>query len=513
MQMLKKLKEISLALLPILVIVLLVHFTLFKIDTSDLVKFIISLVLIAIGEVLFFTGIDSTIMPMGELMVGAVNKMSRLVVFIVFAIIFGFFATIAEPDVTIFSEQLLSSGLIGSTRALIFCIGAGVGLFIAFATIRIIKNIKLKYIYLGVFAIIFFLCTQVDSSLIAVAFDAGGATTGIITVPFLLAISTGISSKFHKSGEKSNETFGMVGLASLGPIVAVLLYFWIGGGQSSNTTLVENANLFVTTLKNSAYAILPISITFLIYDLLFIKLPTKKKLEFIIGMVITFVGLFMFLYGIELGLSNIGTIIGDVLEKLDNWIVILISFVFGFIITFSEPSVIVLSKKVEKTTKNSISYKVVLISIAISMAISIMLASLKILYNINFFYIVLVGYLIALVLMFFVPQVFTGIAFDSGGVASGPMTSAFVLPIMLSLANASSDISLGFGLVGIVALSPIVVIQILGLIYRINIAVKTSKEHKNAVRVEYSSSVYSNIKNLEEEYNKMISEGKNETES
>ena len=189
MRFLKKLRDIVLALLPILVIVLFVHLFFYKIDTKLLIGFFVSAFVIAFGEALFLTGVDSTIIPMGELMVNTVNKLSKLIIFVIFAAIFGFFATIAEPDVSVFVTQLFKTGVFNSKILIVFCIGAGVGIFTALSIFRIIKNIELKYIYFAIFALIFLLCCFVKSEYIALAFDAGGATTGMISAPFLLAIA------------------------------------------------------------------------------------------------------------------------------------------------------------------------------------------------------------------------------------------------------------------------------------------------------------------------------------
>jgi len=439
-------------------------------------------------------------MPMGDLMVNSVNKASKFIIFILFAMVFGFCATVAEPDVTVFSNQIMSSGIGISRTLLIFFIGSGVGIFIALGIFRIIKNIEVKYVYTVLFAVIFLLCTQVKPEHIAIAFDAGGATTGIITAPFLLAISAGVSRKFNKKNT-NREVFGMLGLASLGPVVAVLLFFVCFGDKAE--TLIESSaqiNIFLNVLKSASLAIIPLTIVFYIYDLIFIKLPMKRKLEFLFGLGLTFVGLFMFLFGIDFGISEMGTMIGNFISTLSVPVIIVLCLVLGFIITFSEPSVIVLSKQVQSATKGSIPYYVVMLAIAFSMAIAILLSALKIIFNINFFYIILIGYLIALVLMYIVPSIFTSLAFDSGGVASGPMTSAFILPIMIALASQTTSAVDGFGLIGIVAMSPIVVLQLLGVVYRIENAVKERNEKKKALRISYSTEMYSNMEALEEEY-------------
>lgn len=506
MQFLKRFKDIFLALLPIVVIVFLVHFCFYKIDTNILIGFLISVVLICVGETFFLAGVDSTIMPMGDLMVDAVNKASKFAVFIMFSIVFGLFATIAEPDVTLFSEQVVAAGINVPKTALIFFIGAGVGLFITIGIQRIIKNINIKYIYLVLFAVIFLLSTQVKQEHIAIAFDAGGATTGIVTAPFLLAISSGVTSKFTKDND-NNEVFGMLGLASLGPIIAVLLFFVIFGSKAGEAVETsEQINIFLSTLRQSSLAIIPLSLVFYVYDLIFIKLPARKKLELLIGLLMTFGGLFLFLFGIEYGIGKMGTVIGEFLATLDTPLMIIVCICFGFVITFSEPSVIVLSREVQTSTKGNIPSIVVLVAIAIAMAFAILISALKIVYSINFFYIILIGYLIALVLMFVVPEMFTSLAFDSGGVASGPMTSAFILPIMISFAAQTSSAIDGFGLIGIVSMSPIIVLQLLGLVYRFELSHKSKLDKRFSVNLSYTMDMYSNMTYLEEEHKRKYGE-------
>ena len=506
MQLLKKFRNIFLALVPIMAVVLIIHLFFYNIATEILIKFFISVLLICIGDVLFLTGVDSTIMPMGELMVSSVNKASKFVVFVVFAVVFGFCATIAEPDVTILTEQISMANIGISKNLFIFFIGAGVGLFLALGILKLIKNIELKYIYLILFALIFLLGTQVKSEHLAIAFDAGGATTGIITAPFLLAIANGISNRFTMS-DKKNEVFGMVGLASFGPVIAVLLFFIFFGSNVDNGTIsAENLNLFLTVLSNSALAIIPLAVVFLIYDLLLIKLPIKRKLRFLFGLLVTFIGLCLFLFGIEFGIAGIGTEIGNFVATLSPAVIIIFCIILGFIITFTEPSVVVLAKQVQSVTKGNIPYVLVMFAIAISMSVAITLSALKIIYQINFFYIILIGYALALILMFFVPSIFTGLAFDSGGVASGPMTSAFVLPIMIALASQTTSSVDGFGLIGIVGMCPIVIIQLLGLIFNFVVMHNNKKEQRKAIRLSYSADMYSNIEELEAEYQKMKEE-------
>lgn len=509
MKFLKRVKDTFLALLPLAVIVLFVHLFFYRFDTSVLIKFLIAVAIASIGEAFLLSGIDSTIMPMGELMVQSVNKASRFVIFIFFAIAFGAFATIAEPDVSVFAGQVVTSGVGISKSALVFLIGAGVGVAIAFGVIRIIKNIDIKYVYLFIFASIFLLCTQVPSDYIALAFDAGGATTGVITAPFLLAISSGISNKTSKNDNK--EVFGMVGIASLGPIISSLLAFLVlNKSGNGNAEIVQNLSVFIEVLKQTTLAIIPLTIIFFVYDILVIKLPIGKKLSLMLGLCITFVGLYLFLFSIDFGITEMGKHIGMFVQTLSLPTVIVFCVVIGFIITFTEPSVVVLARQVQEATKGNISSFVVIISIAVSMAIAILTAVLKIVYSINIFYIILVGYFIALALMFFVPSLFTGLAFDSGGVASGPMTSAFLLPIMIQFASGSSSALSGFGIIGIVSLSPIIVLQLLGFVYKVELNKQDVLDKRRAINVSYTLDMYSNIESLENEYKLINRKRKNE---
>lgn len=510
MQLIKRIRDTFLALLPIMAVVLIIHLFFYKIETDILIKFFISVLFVCIGEALLLTGIDSTIMPMGELMVGSVNKASKFFIFIFFAVIFGFCATIAEPDISILTEQITGLGIHVNKGLFVFFVGAGVGLFIALGIARLVRAIELKYVYVVMFAIVFLLATQVKSEYIAIAFDAGGATVGIVTAPFLLAVASGISSKVSKSNEKK-ETFGLIGIASVGPILSVLLFFICFGSKIENGTIsTEQVNIFLSVLKNVSLAIIPLLLVFFVYDILLLKLPMKRKFSLLIGTGITFVGLYLFLFGIDFGISKIGTVIGNFVATLSPGLIIFLSVILGFIITFTEPSVVVLSKQVSVSTKGNISSVLVMISIAISMSAAIALSALKILFNLNFFYIILIGYLIALILMFFVPGFFTGLAFDSGGVASGPMTSAFVLPIMIALASNTSSSLNGFGLIGIVGMCPIVVLQLLGLAYQFKIIRKTRMEQRKLLHVSYGVNMYSNIEKLEEEYRLLMEKKKNE---
>lgn len=495
----KKLRDVTLSVLPIAAIILVLHFTVCKFETSLLIKFLVSIVLICIGEVLFLTGVDSTIMPMGEMVGTHANKVSNFFLFLLFAFLFGMFATIAEPDVMIFSNEILSLGIISINKTLLlFLIGAGVGLFIAFALIRIVKHFSIKIVYLVCLVIIFVLASFAPQSLIAVAFDAGGSTVGIITTPFLLALTAGI---VNKSSKKDSDNFGVIGIAGLGPIIALLiLSLFVQGSGAEQIIQSTNYNIFVEVLYNTIMAIVPLVGVFYIFQILFIKLPKRKKIGLAIGILVTFVGLYLFLFGINYALIEVGTQIGLALSEVNIYLVLLVYALFAFSIVFTEPSIRVLGAQVEAETQGNINRKIVSISMSISMCLAVIIAVIRIKYNISIWYFLGVGYGLIALLMIFSSSLFTSISFDSGGVASGPMSSAILMPAMVAMSSSAAE---GFGFIAIMAMVPVLVLETIGVIYNVKVYKAKKDRFKLAARIAYGADKYSNMDKLEARHSKL----------
>ena len=498
-----KLKDVGLSMLPILLVVLLLNFGFHSFSSSLMLKFVASVFIITIGEVLFLTGVDSSVMKMGDRVGRSVNKFSKLAVILFFAFIFGLFATVAEPDLSVLSAQASFTGLLNVPKFLfIFVVGAGVGVFVAFALFRIVKNINYKLVMLAIFVFIFIVAIFVPNNLIALAFDTGGATTGIITSPFLLALASGIAK--NKSSVSHSDNFGVVGIASTGPILAILLLSLIAGVRG-NTVEVANSldlNIFLDVLINTMLAFLPLVLVYVIFDLCFLKTSKKKKIKMFLGSLITFVGLYLFLFGIDFGMIEMGEEVGLFLASKSPAFVILVSVIIGFLITFTEPAVRVLGAQVESVSQGNIRRVVVTIAIAVSMMLAVSLSSIKIMYNISIWYILGIGYGIILLLMPFSSSTFVAIAFDSGGVASGPMSAAFILPLMIGFASQNGGNVEGFGLIAIVGMMPIFVLEVLGIVYKIKVNANSSRQYKKALRISYGLDMYSNIESLEEAYNR-----------
>lgn len=499
--LLSKFKDVGLGVLPILLVVLVLHLSFSAFDSNLLWKFVLSLAIIVVGEVLFFSGIDGSVMKMGAYVGDSVNKFSKFAVILFFSFIFGMVATIAEPDVSVLAEQVIENGMNINKFLFIFMIGAGVGVFVAFALFRIVKSINYKVVILFIFACIFIICIFVPNNIVSIAFDAGGATTGIVTSPFLLALASGIA---RNKGSKSNDdNFGVIGIASLGPVLAVAFLGLLTAGSKNSVVITEESlNIFVNVLLNAMLGMIPLLLIFYIFDICFLKLPKKKKISLSISSVVTFVGLYFFLLGIELGVMDMGTAVGEFLSTKSTAFAIVFALIVGFLITFTEPAVQVLGTQVDDVTQGNIKKSSVVVAIAIAMMLAVSIFVLKIIFNLSIWWIVGIGYGLVLVLMPFSSTNFVSIAFDSGGVASGPMCAAFILPMMIGFAGGNGDSANGFGLIASVGMMPILVLEILGVIYKIKLSAHERKEYQKALQISYSMDIFSNIEKLEEEFNK-----------
>ena len=497
--LLEKFKDVGLSVLPIMLVVLVINFGFAHFDTPLIIRFVASIFIIITGEVLFLSGIEGSIMKMGDYVGNSVNKFSRLAVVLFFAFIFGLCATVAEPDVNVLSNQVIDAGLNIPKFLFIFMIGAGVGAFVSFSLFRIIKDINYKLVIFVIFIFVFILTIFVPDNFVKIAFDAGGATTGIITSPFLLALSSGIAK--NKNSVSHSDNFGVIGIASTGPILAVLFLSLITMGQGNASVINSiDVNIFLEVLFDTSISILPLLFVFFIFDFIFLKIPKKKKISLLIGSLVTFVGLYLFLFGIDFGLVDMGREVGLFLASQKPIFAILISVILGFLITFTEPSVRILGAQVEDVTQGNIRKTAVTIAIAISMIFAVTLSTLKIMFHIPFMIIIAVLYGIIILMLPFSSTTFTAIAFDSGGVASGPMSAAFILPLMIGFASASGSSLEGFGLIAIVGAFPILILEAIGVAYNIKMRALKTKEYKKNLRISYGIDVYSNIDALEEVY-------------
>ena len=430
-----------------------------------------------LGMTMFTLGADNAMMPMGNKMGAYLSKNKKLWFLILVCFLLGTFITLAEPDLKVLADQ--ASYLPSIT--LIVTVSVGVGLFLVLAALRVVFKISLSKLLIISYLIVFVITALIPSEFIPLSFDSGGVTTGPITVPFIMALGIGIASV--NGGENSkNDSFGLIGLCSIGPILSVLLLslFFKNGNttyisESSNSNIL---NYIILCSEEILIALSPIVILFFVFQFLFLKMPKKSLIKIIISIVYTFVGLVLFLVGVNYGFSSVGTYIGEVIASKNNILLVILGMVMGMLTILAEPAVYVLNKQVEEISSGLISKKSLTISLALGVSIAVGLAMLRIVLDIPILYVLIPGYLIALLLTFLTPKLFTAIAFDSGGVASGPVAATFILPFAIGACSTigNSIVLDAFGLVAFIALTPLISIQVLGIIYNHKINKKTDKD-------------------------------------
>ncbi len=475
--LLLKIKESSISLLPIILIVLIISFTsLVTLTSAEYIALAVSSVFLIIGMSLFNLGADIAMQPMGEYVGSGLTKTKKLGILLISCFVMGLLITIAEPDLSVLANQV--STVINSTL-LIVTVGIGVGLFLLIAILKIVfkKNLSslLMFFYMLAFAFCALLINSGKTNFISMSFDSGGVTTGPITVPFIMALGLGIASTI--GGNDSNEnSFGLVALCSIGPILAVMLLSLFSNGTLSYTLDVNEY-----TLKNSVSGILSLLLTkaidvikalgliiifFFALNFMILKLPKKKLKSIAIGILFAYVGLVIFLTCVEVSFMPIGYKFGFSIANSNKFILVAFAFLLGMVTVIAEPAVYVLNKQVEEVTGGTVSKKSMMIALSIGVGLSICLSVIRIIFNFSILYYLIPGYFISLGLAFFVPKIYTAIAFDSGGVASGPMTSSFILPFAIgacfALQGESEILNLGFGIVAMVAMTPLIAIQVLG---------------------------------------------------
>ncbi|KAF5029421.1 hypothetical protein DSECCO2_648770 [anaerobic digester metagenome] len=459
------------------------------------ILFLMSSVFLILGMGLFTLGADIAMVPMGEAVGSAISKSKKIWLIIVAAFLMGLAITVAEPDLTVLAQQVPMV----PNRILIYTIGFGVGFFLVVALLRIVLGLSLRLLLAISYLILGVLAFFIPSDVLSVAFDSGGVTTGPVTVPFMIALGIGVAS-VRTGPNAENDSFGIVALCSVGPIIAVLflgLFFDMSSsGYTFSVTEINGvASVFriygegmLHQAKNVALALSPIVVISIVFQIFLLKLPKIKMKRIGFGLIYTYLGLVLFLTSVNVGFLPVGNFLGGALASLDAaWKLLLPAMVMGFFVVAAEPAIHVLKKQVEEITVGAIPQKALLLSLSIGVSISLGLAMVRVLTGLPIWYILIPGYGLALLLTLFVPKIFTAIAFDSGGVASGPMTATFLLPFSIGACAAvgGNIITDAFGLVAMVALTPLITVQLLGLIY----VLKTRRDQKAEMRMMFDGEI------------------------
>ncbi len=466
-------KESLTSVLPIAIIVLILSVTCVSLDAGVFVLFLFGTILLILGMSFFTIGSSISMEPLGDGIGKSLNKNSKIILPLIICFILGLLITVSEPDLQVLAEQVPTI----PNAMLISCVGVGVGIFLSITLIRSKKEISLRTLLLVFYALIIGLAFFAPDEFVPTAFDSGGVTTGPITVPFIMALGAGLASS--KKGKHTGEhSFGLVALCSIGPILSVLLLSTFYKPHPS-TSVYEITNVLTTTgafkqfaialpdfAKEVAGAFVPIVILFVIYQLISRRFLIHNILKMSVGFIYTYIGLVLFLTGANVGFMPAGRLIGSEIARSSvNAMLIPIGMIMGYFVVSAEPAVHSLKRQVSEITKGAISQKSVAVALSIGVSVSVGISMLRVLTGIPIIPFLFCGYAVSLIISFFVPHIYTGIAFDSGGVASGPMTSTFMLPFAMGACEAvgGNIMTDAFGIVAMIAMTPLITIQVLGL--------------------------------------------------
>lgn len=482
----EKLMEALRAVLPIVAIVIVLCFSIAPISPSILLCFLLGAVLLIVGMMFFTQGAELAMSPMGERVGSSLTKTKNLLLIAVLSFVLGVIITISEPDLQVLANQVPSI----PNMTLMLAVAVGVGVFLMLAVLRMLFRIPLNGMLVGFYILAFMLAFFVPKDFLAVAFDSGGVTTGPMTVPFIMAFGIGVSAVRNDSNA-ADDSFGLVALCSIGPILAVLMLGMIFNPNESLyvpptipeiSSSVELWKLFreglPTYIHEIAVSLMPIVAFFGIFQIIMLKIPKRQLMKIIVGLVYTYIGLVLFLTGANVGFMPAGNYLGQVIADLPYaWIIVPIGMVMGYFIVKAEPAVYVLNKQVEQMTEGGVSASAMGSALSIGVAVSIGLSMIRVLTGISILWFLIPGYAIALTISFFVPKMYTAIAFDSGGVASGPMTATFLLPFAQGacIAVGGTIVTDAFGVVAMVAMTPLITIQLMGLVAQVKKA-RASKQ-------------------------------------
>ncbi|MDR0248231.1 MAG: DUF1538 domain-containing protein [Oscillospiraceae bacterium] len=489
MKLIRVLRETLVTSLPLAAVILIVcGFISPMPDPFDYVKLIIGYAGVVIGQSLFLVGLDISILPVGKAMGESMVKLKKVAFIILFGVLFGFLATIAEPALAVLVRQTHMIMDEVNETLFLWIMGAGIGVFVGFSLYRLMKDINIKLVFFLMYAALFLSVVFVPEQFIALAFDGSGATTGDISVPFILALGFGVAATMSKH-KNNDDTFGIIGIASVGPILAVFIYGIAlkaahGGvlppAGEYNPGAAENfGEILLGNLGGVALALFPVIVAFLPFQLLLIKLSRRDLMRILLGTIPVYIGLLVFLSSIDFGFAFAGEYIGRVFldpgrSEWFKWLLLVVGFILGGAITLSEPAVTVLGGQLEELTSGHIRGMTIRVTLAIGIGLASVLAVLKIITQSHILVFLLPLYAVALVMMKFTSKMFVGLAFDSGGVSGGALTSAFLTPFTLGIAQAvaaaegpaaQSVLTNGFGIIAFVSVTPLIAVQTLGIIY------------------------------------------------
>ena len=467
MNLIRQLKEVVISVLPIVVVAAVSSILLGTMDGSEIVRFLFSSVLVIIGLTLFLSGVDVGLLPIGNRIGSALTKSRSLPLMLAVALVLGIIITIPEPDVQVLAEQVREVNPAINATAFIWAIALGVGVFLAISLARTVLHLPMKIVILLSYIAIFAAAAFNDDFFVAIAFDAGGATTGPLSVPFIMALGMGVAALRQHDTESE---FGYVALSSIGPVLAVLILGVVFpsdtvaaiGSEADNT--LSLGSLMLSKFADVGSSLLPLLAVCVLMQIFVLRMPRTETIRVAFGIVYAYLGIVIFFTGVEYSFSQVASELGAALSASNPVFLYLIGFILGLAVVLAEPAVMVLTEQVEDASSGKISKKVMLFTLALGVGLAVVLALVRTVNSLSIWAFILPGYLAIMLLMIKTPGLFSAIGFDSGGVATGPMSSTFLLPFAIGASSGSAYSS--FGMIAMIAMMPILLIEVLGIIYQ-----------------------------------------------
>lgn len=478
-----KFKEVLTSVLPITIIVMILHFTISPLEPDMIYAFLIGSVLVILGLTVFLFGIDQGLEPIGQGIGNTITRSNSYAVLLTVSFILGFFISYAEPDLHILANQVnsVTSGQFNN-KLMVVVVSIGIGVFMTLGMLRILRSVRLKFVFTAAYGLIFILSLFSSADFLAIAFDASWAATGVVTVPFMLALAVGVSALKKDSRMSEADSFGLVGISSAGAVLGVLitgifldidkLEGSLPISEISAGNIMDMYGFLLPTIAKEAFlSLLPIIVVYILFEIFFFKHRKNKIIDIVRGLVFTYVGLVIFLLGVNGGFMEVGAQMGMRLAAMDSRVpVLLVSLLLGLTTVLAEPAVIVLTHQVEDVTGGSVNRTLVLIFLSVAVGLSIFMSAIRILVpDVQLWMYLLPGFGLSVILSYYVPDLFVGMALDAGGVATGPMTATFSLAFVQGIAAqvpTADVVTDGFGMIAIVAMMPIVALELLGALYQ-----------------------------------------------
>lgn len=469
MNLVRQLKEVIISVLPIVVLASLSSLLLGVMDASELCRFLFSSVLVIIGLTLFLSGVDVGLLPIGNRIGSALTRTRSLAIMLSVAVVLGIIITIPEPDVQVLAEQVRRANPAVDQTVLVWAIAIGVGIFLSVSLARTVLHWPMKIVLFISYAVIFSIAAFNEDFFVSVAFDSGGATTGPLSVPFIMAVGMGVAALRKHDAESE---FGYVALSSIGPVCAVLILGLVfkgdaaaGTAGSAEAALTLGA-LMLTKFREVGISLMPLIAVCVVMQIFVLKMPRTETIRMAFGIAYAYLGIVIFFTGVEYSFSDVASQLGSALSAISPMLLYAVGFLMGLAVVLAEPAVMVLTEQVEEVSSGRISKKAMLFTLALGVGCAVVLALIRTVHSLSIWTFLLPGYALIMLMMIKTPGLFSAIGFDSGGVATGPMSSTFLLPFAIGASSSGASLSASFGMIAMIAMMPILLIEVLGVVYQ-----------------------------------------------